>query len=42
MKNMVITVLDQNVISFDCYIEKDYIYIANTNYFRKSDIITED
>jgi len=42
MKNMVITVLDQNVVSFDCYIEKDYIYISNTNYFRKSDIITED
>ena len=42
IKNMVITVLDQNVVSFDCHIEKDYIYIANTNYFRKSDIITED
>ena len=42
IKDVILSVLDHNVVAFDCQIEKDYIHITNTNYFRKSDIIAED
>jgi hypothetical protein len=37
-----LSILDENVNGFNCNINNDYIYITKTNYFRKTDIITED
>ena len=37
-----ISILDENVVGFEYNIKNDYIYVAKTNYFRKTDIITED
>lgn len=37
-----VSIFDHNIIKFNYNIKNDYIYITKTNYFRKSDIITED
>jgi hypothetical protein len=42
MKNITLTILDHNVNSFNINISEDYIHFTKTNYYRKSDIITED
>jgi hypothetical protein len=39
---ILVTILDQNVNKFAYKLEEDYIHITKTNYFRKTDIITED
>jgi hypothetical protein len=41
-KDIHISILDDNVNKFEYNINNDYIHISETNYFRKSDIITED
>jgi hypothetical protein len=40
--DVTVHILDHNVNSLQYNIDKDDIYITKTNYFRKSDIITED
>lgn len=42
LQDISLSILDENVVGFDFNIKNDYIYIAKTNYFRKTDIITED
>ena len=37
-----IKILDQNFKQIEYDIQKDYIHLAKTNYFRKTDIIIED
>jgi len=40
--DVTVHILDHNVNSLQYNMDKDDIYITKTNYFRKSDIITED
>jgi hypothetical protein len=42
LEEISISILDQNVNKVDYKVKHDYIHIAKTNYFRKSDIITEE
>jgi hypothetical protein len=41
-KDMVISIIDQNIKQFEFSIRGDYIHITKTNYFRKLDIIAEE
>jgi hypothetical protein len=42
LEEITISILDQNVNKVEYTVKHDYIHIAKTNYFRKSDIITEE
>jgi hypothetical protein len=42
LEEISISILDQNVNKVEYKVKYDYIHIAKTNYFRKSDIITEE
>jgi hypothetical protein len=42
LEEITISILDENVNKVEYKVKNDYIHITKTNYFRKSDIITEE